>query len=72
MAIESDKDIFAHDWILDSGCSRHMTLDRDFFTTITLYQKSIRIANGQRVYTEGVKNVKVTINRSIIKMSDIL
>lgn len=73
MALEpGDDEKFSHDWMLDSRCSRHMTPDKNLFITMIFYCKPVRIANGERVYSEGLGDVEVTIDGEIIKMSDVL
>ena len=52
----------AGDWMLDSGASRHMTYQRSIFTKFTSYCAPIRMANGQRIWSEGRGNVSVEID----------
>ena len=62
MALESDdSEKSSHDWMLDSGCSRHITPDRDLFVTITPYRKPVRIVRWGRVYSVGLGDEEMTI-----------
>lgn len=72
LATEGENGKASDDWMLNSGCSRHMTPDRSLFTKITPYQRPVRIANGQRVYTKGRGNIKIIIDSKAIRMTDVL
>ena len=57
------------DWMLDSGASPHMTHDRNLFTKSERYCIPVRIANGDRTWSEGRGNVSVEINgRDILRV----
>ena len=58
--------------MLDSGASRHMTYWRDIFTEYAPYRTAIRIANGQRIWSEGKGNILISIDGTTIRMTDVL
>ena len=35
-----------NEWVLDSGCTQHMTFDKSLFVDYAPYQGEVRIANG--------------------------
>lgn len=72
MAIKGQDRETPDDWMLDSGCSRHMTPNRNLFTEIIPYRKPVRIANGQQVYTKGRGNIEIMIDNKAIQMTDVL
>ena len=67
-----------NEWMLDSGCTTHMTPRRDWMSEIEPYQGEIILAeNGRSVEAKAKGNVKVTIDgdngsRRDIKISDVL
>ncbi|KAJ8709420.1 hypothetical protein PYW07_009246 [Mythimna separata] len=56
-------------WILDSGCSSHMTNRKDWITNFSPNVKSeITTANNEKIYSDGVGNVKITIGNDVKKV----
>jgi hypothetical protein len=55
-----------HAWVVDSGCSRHMTFDREVFTEYTLLETSIPVttASGTEIQAiaEGSTAIKIARN----------
>lgn len=49
-----------------------MTYLRDVFTKHTPYCTAVRIANGQRIWSEGKGNISIEIDSIIIRMTDVL
>ena len=64
----TDRAMAAHaeiEWILDSGCTRHITPHRNEFRTfkpIPDSQHAVDTATGQRVYATGTGNVAMMVN----------
>lgn len=56
-------------WILDSGCSSHMTNRKDWMSDFSPNVKSeITTANNEKIYSDGVGNVNVTFNDNVNKV----
>ena len=48
-------------WIIDSGCSHHMTGDKSKFITFTRYDgNSVRFGNNAPCQIKGKGNIKLT------------
>jgi hypothetical protein len=67
-ATPSDKELQNFDpnncWILDSGCSNHLTCNRKFFIRYTQLEKGKRVietATGQRVNANGIGDTLLNI-----------
>ena len=72
MALDLTNTKILNEWMLDSGCTRHMTPNGTLFTSIIPYCKAIWIANGQHIYSKGFKNVEIKVDGKIVKMSNVL
>ena len=59
-------------WVIDSGASRHMTYNKSIFTQIKLYRTTIRIANGEKLFSVGVGTICTNIDGKNIRMTDVL
>lgn len=67
-ALVSNSVTATDNWILDSGCTRHMTNRSDWLTNFVTNQLSeIIIANGNRIFSKGVGNVDVTLKNNDTK-----
>jgi len=44
-------------WVIDSGCSTHMTGSRELFSSLSPYEGSVRAANGENLSAIGRGNV---------------
>lgn len=50
-----------NDWMLDSGATRHVSNDKEFFMTLDeSYKSQVEVASGQFVDVEGIGTGKVT------------
>ena len=59
-------------WVIDSGASRHMTYNKAIFTNMRPYRTTIRVANGQQLFSAGVGIISTNIDGEDIRMSDVL
>lgn len=59
-------------WMLDSRASRHMTYQQSLFTKSTPCHTSVRIANGQRLWSEGIGEGSINIEGRVIRLSNVL
>ncbi len=68
----------SNDWIIDSGCSNHMTHNKSIFTSLTPYVKDHFVELGNtskaRIAAEGTVEVNILVNRipRICKLSSVL
>jgi F0F1-type ATP synthase membrane subunit b/b' len=66
-----------HEWVIDSGATRHMTQERKFFHSFSNMHGEIVVGGGHRLSVYGVGNVKLRIrardqnNSSVITLSDV-
>lgn len=59
-------------WFLDSGCSNHMTGDRELFTTMNeSFKHSVKLGNGKKMEVVGKGNVRLTLNAAAYTISDV-
>jgi hypothetical protein len=64
------------DWILDSGCTRHMTSNREAFTDYSTVQRTVEVANGSVLLGIGLGSIRLAVSveghvRSIV-LTDVL
>ncbi|XP_019265852.1 PREDICTED: uncharacterized protein LOC109243382 [Nicotiana attenuata] len=60
-------------WLIDSGCTNHMTYDRNLFKEFTsIGNKNVRIGNGDYILAKGKGIVAIPTNSGIKKISDVL
>ena len=73
MAAEKRKDSAGtHDWVLDSGCSKHMTSNKDYFTSLAKHQGQVRIPNNRLLTIQGMGTIEVTLNGTNVTVKDVL
>jgi hypothetical protein len=63
----------SNEWLIDSGCTKHMTYDRDLF--IELNKTSIstaRVANGEQTAVEGIGTISIKTDACIKQISNVL
>lgn len=59
-------------WFLDSGCSNHMSGDKDLFSTMDIYFKhSVKLGNDKRMEVVGKGNVRLILNNAAYVISDV-
>jgi transposase InsO family protein len=60
-------------WLIDSGCTNHMTYDRTLFKDLTPTQISkVRIGNGVYIAAKGKGTVVISTSSGIKTISDVL
>jgi hypothetical protein len=59
-AMRSDY-VSSQDWVLDSGCTRHMTQHRNYFIDFTDHEGKVTIANGKTLSVLGGGTIEVPI-----------
>ncbi|CAJ2670055.1 unnamed protein product [Trifolium pratense] len=48
------------EWLIDSGCTNHMTYDRDLFKELNKTSISkVRIGNGEQIVVEGIGTISI-------------
>lgn len=58
----STQSIRPTDWVLDSGATRHMTGERDWFVDYSPFQGQVTIADGKILRIQGKGTIKVFID----------
>jgi hypothetical protein len=58
-----DEETAAHYWLLDSGASRHMTPQREWFSTYRslVPPVPVRVGDGTKIYAIGIGRILVTL-----------
>jgi hypothetical protein len=60
-------------WLIDSGCTNHMTFDKSLFRTLQSTEVAkVRIGNGDCITTKGKGTVAITTNSGIKTIFDVL
>jgi len=60
-------------WLIDSGCTNHMTYDRTLFTDLKPAETAkVRIGNGDYISAKGKGTIAITTNSGTKKISDVL
>ncbi|XP_070018827.1 uncharacterized protein [Nicotiana sylvestris] len=60
-------------WLIDSGCTNHMTYDKNLFKEFTsMGNKKVRIGNGDYILTKGKGIVAIPTKSGTKKSSDVL
>jgi hypothetical protein len=66
MATTCDEKVKNEEWYLDTGCSNHMTANRDWLTNFDPSKKSsIKLANSSKVAAQGTGNIVVRGNNGV-------
>jgi len=66
-------DITNETWLIDSGCTHHMTHDKDMFVKLdkTHYSK-VKIGNGDYIEVKGIGDIANNAGSGIKIISDVL
>ena len=60
-------------WLIDSGCTNHMTYDRDLFKELdTLVVSKVKIGNGDYISIKGKGTITITSIAGSKNISDVL
>ena len=61
------------DWIIDSGCTNHMTHDREIFKELNKSNISkVRIGNGEQLVVKGTRTISIKTHLGIKLIFDVL
>jgi hypothetical protein len=60
------------EWVLDSGCTRHMTYDRSHFVDFRRESGKVTLANGKTLRVRGKGTVNVPIQGKMIPIADVI
>ena len=61
------------DWLLDSGCTKHMSFDESLFNIVNKSEVSrVRIGNGQYIEVKGKETVAIKGSAGIKLIYDVL
>ena len=62
-----------HTWLIDSGCSNHMTPNQDLFTVLNQECRSkVRVGNGEVLEAHGKGTISVDTHQGTKLISDVL
>ena len=60
-------------WLIDSGCTNHMTHDKELFKELrTTDVKRVRIGNGEHLAVKGKGTIAITSYKGIKIITDVL
>jgi predicted aspartyl protease len=63
----------SNEWLVDSGCTYHITYDRDLFKELNKTSIStITVANGEQVAVEGIGTISIKIHGCMKQISNVL
>jgi hypothetical protein len=60
------------EWVLDSGCTKHMTFDPGHFLYFTSHGGNVTIANGKTLQVQGGGTIEVPIQGKMIQISGVI
>ncbi|CAJ2644827.1 unnamed protein product [Trifolium pratense] len=61
------------EWLVDSGCTNHMTYDRDLFKELNKTSISkVRIGNGEQIAVEGIGTISIKTHAGMKQISNVL
>ncbi|CAJ2645171.1 unnamed protein product [Trifolium pratense] len=78
-ALENTKDLSfttnkpSKEWLIDSGCTNHMTYDRDLFKELNKTSISkVRIGNGEQIAVEGIGTISIKTQAGMKQIFNVL
>ena len=57
-------------WVMDSGCTYHMTPERDWFTSLRHAQGSVILGDGKTCNVEGIGLVQLRMADGTLRLLD--
>lgn len=60
------------EWVLDSGCTRHMTYDRSHFIDFRKESGTVTLADGKTLRIKGKGTINVPIQGKMIPIADVI
>ena len=69
---EPEETLSREDWVLDSGCTRHMTYDRSLFKDYEHYRGSVTLADGKSVDAMGRGSIILPIEGKKTAVPDVI
>lgn len=69
---ENQRNMRKRAWFLDSGCSNHMSGDKELFSTLNdKFKHSVKLGNDKRMKVSGKGNVRLVLHRKAYTISDV-
>jgi len=66
-------DITNKTWLIDSGCTHHMTHDKDMFVKLDkTYSSKVKIGNGDYIEVKGIGDIAIDVDSDTKIFSDVL
>ncbi|KAJ4707148.1 Retrovirus-related Pol polyprotein from transposon TNT 1-94 [Melia azedarach] len=73
MAVLSSEAPDKHSWLLDSGCTNHMTSNSEYFSTLdTTVRVPVRLGNGDVIESAGKGTISIPTSKGIKFINDVL
>ena len=67
-AFSSSSSILPRHWILDSGCTAHMTSRKELLTSIKPHRGLVTVANGEQVPVQGTGTLQIELRTRLVKL----
>jgi hypothetical protein len=67
-----DKDLRSPDWVLDSGCSQHITYDKSRFVRLTRQGGAVTVANRKELPIAGKGTVEINVASKRVRLDEVL
>jgi len=66
-------DITSETWLIDSGCTHHMTHDKDMFVKLDkTHSSKVRIGNEDYINVKGIRDIAIDVSSGTKIISDVL
>jgi len=67
------KIVISEAWLIDSGCTHHMSHDRDMFMKLDdTHHSKVKIGNGDYIAVKGIGDIDIDIESRTKIISDVL
>jgi hypothetical protein len=67
-----EKDTKSPDWILDSGCSQHITYDKTKFVSLEEQDGVVTVANRKELSIYGKGTIEIELSTKVVSLSNVL